>query len=67
MSWAEVHWKSEILAKETTMQVLIPRVGTSPYATLYLLHSLGNDSYGWLRHDPERRSAMFGRTTHGMS
>jgi len=49
MSWAEVHWKSEILAKETTMQVLIPQVGSPPYATLYLLHSLGDDSYGWLR------------------
>lgn len=49
MSWAEVHWKSEVLEKETTMQVLLPQVGTPPYATLYLLHSLKGDSYGWIR------------------
>lgn len=49
MSWAEVHWKSEVLEKETTMQVLLPQVGTPPYATLYLLHSLKDDSYGWIR------------------
>ena len=49
MAWAEVHWKSEILGKETTMQVLTPQVGTPPYPTLYLLHSLNDDSYAWLR------------------
>ena len=49
MAWAEVHWKSEILGKETTMQVLTPQVGVPPYPTLYLLHSLNDDSYAWLR------------------
>jgi putative tributyrin esterase len=49
MSWAEVHWESELIGKETTMQVLIPRVGTPPYSTLYLLHALNDDSYAWMR------------------
>ena len=49
MAWAEVHWKSELIGKETTMQVLIPEVGMPPYPTLYLLHSLNDDSYTWLR------------------
>lgn len=49
MAWAEIHWKSQVLQKETTMQVLIPDVGEPPYPTLYLLHSLTDDSYGWLR------------------
>src|SRR4051812_34185422 len=49
MAWAEVHWKSEVLGKETTMQVLIPQVGTPPYPTLYLLHSLNDDSHAWTR------------------
>jgi len=49
MPWAEVHWRSEILLKQTTMQVLLPTVGTPPYATFYLLHGLGDDSTIWLR------------------
>lgn len=31
------------------MQVLFPLVGSPPYATLYLLHSLNDDSYAWMR------------------
>lgn len=49
MPWAQVQWKSELLAKETTAQVLIPQVGIPPYPTLYLLHSLGDDSQAWMR------------------
>ena len=49
MPWAQVHWRSEILAKQTTMQVLLPAVGRPPYATLYLLHGLSDDSTIWLR------------------
>lgn len=49
MPWAQVHWRSEVLAKQTTMQVLLPSVGRPPYATLYLLHGLGDDSTAWLR------------------
>jgi len=49
MTWAEVHWKSEVIGKETTMQVLLPQVGTPPYAVLYLLHGLNDDSSAWMR------------------
>ena len=49
MACAEVHWKSELIARETTMQVLIPQVGSPPYPTLYLLHSLNNDSREWMQ------------------
>ena len=31
------------------MQVLLPAVGRPPYATLYLLHGLSDDSTAWLR------------------
>ena len=49
MPWAQVHWRSDILAKQTTMQVLLPSVGRPPYATFYLLHGLSDDSTIWLR------------------
>jgi putative tributyrin esterase len=50
MPWAQVHWRSEILGKQTTTQVLLPSVGAPPFATLYLLHGLTGDSTTWLRH-----------------
>lgn len=50
MPWGEIHWRSEILGKNTTTQVFLPTVGRPPYATLYLLHGLGGDSTVWLRH-----------------
>lgn len=49
MNWATIRWRSELLEKDTTMQVLLPHVGTPPYPTLYLLHSLKDDSTAWLR------------------
>jgi putative tributyrin esterase len=49
MPWAEVHWRSDVLAKQTTTQMLLPSVGWPPYATLYLLHGLSDDSTAWLR------------------
>ena len=49
MPWATVHWRSEVLAKQTTMQVILPSVGRPPYAAFYLLHGLGDDSTIWLR------------------
>ncbi len=48
MALAEVHWKSELLGRETIMRVLTPQVGAPPYATLYLLHSLNEDSSAWI-------------------
>ncbi len=49
MAWAEVHWRSEILQKHTTLQVFLPTAGRPPYATWYLLHGLGGDSTVWMR------------------
>jgi putative tributyrin esterase len=49
MPWAEVRWRSEVIVKQTTMQVILPSVGKPPYATFYLLHGLGDDSTIWLR------------------
>lgn len=49
MPWAELHWRSDVLQKQTTMQVLLPRVGRPPFPVLYLLHGLSDDSTVWLR------------------
>jgi S-formylglutathione hydrolase FrmB len=49
MAWSTVHWKSDILGKQTTTQVLLPETGKAPYATFYLLHGLSDDSTMWLR------------------
>lgn len=50
MPWATIHWKSEVLQKQTEMQVLLPRIGRPPYPVLYLLHGLSDDSTVWQRH-----------------
>ena len=49
MAWSTLHWRSDILGKQTTAQVLLPETGTGPFATFYLLHGLGDDSTLWLR------------------
>ncbi len=49
MAWSTVHWKSDVIGKQTTMQVLLPETGKGPYATFYLLHGLSDDSTMWLR------------------
>lgn len=49
MAWSTIHWKSDVLGKQTTAQVLLPDVGKPPYATFYLLHGLSDDSTNWLR------------------
>jgi S-formylglutathione hydrolase FrmB len=49
MPWAQVHWRSDVLGKQTTMQVILPSVGRPPYPTFYLLHGLSDDSTIWLR------------------
>jgi putative tributyrin esterase len=50
MPWAQVHWRSNVIGKQTEMQVLLPTVGEPPFATLYLLHGIYGDSTNWLRH-----------------
>ncbi len=49
MPWAQIHWRSDVLQKQTAMQVLLPRVGPPPYPVFYLLHGLSDDSTVWLR------------------
>ena len=49
MAWSTLHWKSDILGKQTTAEVLLPETGKPPYATFYLLHGLSDDSTTWLR------------------
>ncbi len=49
MAWSTLHWKSDILGKQTTAEVLLPETGKPPYATFYLLHGLSDDASMWLR------------------
>ena len=49
MAWSTLHWKSDVIGKQTTAQVLLPETGKPPYATFYLLHGLSDDSSLWLR------------------
>jgi len=49
MAWSTLHWKSDVIGKQTTAQVLLPEVGKPPYPTFYLLHGLSDDSSLWLR------------------
>jgi len=50
MPWAEIHWRSRLLGKQTVTQVLLPSGGKPPFATCYLLHGIFGDSTDWLRH-----------------
>jgi putative tributyrin esterase len=49
MAWSTLHWKSDIIGKQTTAQVLLPETGKGPFPTFYLLHGLSDDSSLWLR------------------
>ncbi len=49
MALTTVHWNSAILGKKTTMRIILPEVGKPPFATLYLLHGLSDDSSTWTR------------------
>lgn len=50
MAWTTLHWKSDLLGKRTTAEVLLPEAGSPPFATLYLLHGLSDDATMWMRH-----------------
>ena len=50
MSWTTVRWKSDLLGKRTTAEVLLPAVGRPPFPTFYLLHGLSDDASMWMRH-----------------
>jgi putative tributyrin esterase len=49
MAWSTLHWRSDILGKQTTAQVLLPESGEGPFPVFYLLHGLSDDSSLWLR------------------
>ena len=49
MAWSTLHWKSDVIGKQTTAQVLLPDMGKGPFPVFYLLHGLSDDSSLWLR------------------
>ena len=49
MAWSTLHWRSDVIGKQTTAQVLLPDVGKGPFPVFYLLHGLSDDSSLWLR------------------
>ncbi len=60
MSLITLHWFSQVLAKQTTTQVLFPEAGEPPFPVLYLLHGLSDDSTAWVRNSRlEKHSAEY--------
>jgi putative tributyrin esterase len=49
MAFAQLHWFSGVLGKQTTTWVLLPDAGQPPFDTLYLLHGLSDDHTIWMR------------------
>src|SRR5437016_4040457 len=49
MALCEVHWQSNVLRKKLGMYVVLPDVGSPPFATFYLLHGLSDDYTTWMR------------------
>jgi len=49
MALCTLSWKSVVLGKMTTTQVLLPDGQAGPFPVLYLLHGLSDDSTTWLR------------------
>src|SRR5215208_5431582 len=49
MALCEVHWHSLVLKQKISMSVILPEVGTPPFATYYLLHGLSDDHTTWVR------------------
>ncbi|MBW7896713.1 MAG: esterase family protein [Opitutaceae bacterium] len=50
MPWTTFRWKSEVIGKATTAEVLLPQTGRPPFPVFYLLHGLSDDASIWLRH-----------------
>ena len=46
MASFEMHYRSEALRMQVTLNVIIPE-GKSEYKTLYLLHGLSDDHTAW--------------------
>lgn len=49
MALVTLHWKSQVLGKQTTTQVLLPDFGEAPFPAYYLLHGRSDDHTSWLR------------------
>jgi putative tributyrin esterase len=49
VAFAQLHWFSAVLAKQTTTWAIVPDAGTPPFATFYLLHGLSDDHTTWMR------------------
>lgn len=49
MASVTLRWRSDVLGKQTTAQVILPDSGKGPFATFYLLHGLSDDSSNWSR------------------
>lgn len=49
MALVNLHWKSDVIGKQTSATVILPDTGTGPFATFYLLHGLTDDHTTWLR------------------
>ena len=49
MALVTLHWKSQVLGRQTTTQVLLPDVGEAPFPVYYLLHGRTDDHTIWLR------------------
>jgi putative tributyrin esterase len=49
MTFAQLHWFSGVLGRQTATWVLLPESGVPPFSTFYLLHGLSDDQSMWLR------------------
>jgi putative tributyrin esterase len=49
MALVNLHWKSDVIGKQTSATVILPETGVGPFPTFYLLHGLSDDHSMWLR------------------
>jgi S-formylglutathione hydrolase FrmB len=49
MALVNLHWRSDVIGKQTSATVILPETGTGPFPTFYLLHGLTDDHTTWLR------------------
>jgi S-formylglutathione hydrolase FrmB len=49
MPWTTLRWRSSVIGKATSAEVLLPQVGEPPFAAFYLLHGLSDDASVWMR------------------
>jgi putative tributyrin esterase len=50
MAFVQLHWRSQVLGKDTATWILLPDAGSGPFATFYLLHGLTDDHTAWMLH-----------------